>query len=150
MSIDQQAQKAIAAADPQLVAALLAACTPADDLIPRGNWLSLTSSEVKKLPSDLSAREARLQILVTESAAKLEVEKRAYERYRIEGLRALSSYDIAIASGGDAAAALAMALRFLSAHVTYTLSFVMRFQLLLDEVSDERTQAASHQLDLFA
>lgn len=150
MSIDQQAQEAIAAADPQAVAALLAANAPADDLIPRENWLSLTSSEVKKLPSDLAARETRLQILVTEHTARLEVEKRTYERYRAEGLHALSSYDIAIASGGDAAAALGMALRLLSAHITYTLSFVMRFQLLLDEVRAQRAHGASNQLDLFA
>ena len=150
MSIDQQAQKAIAAVDPELLASLLAACVPADDLIPRENWLSLTSSEVKKLPSDPAARETRLQILVAEHTARLEAEKRAYERYRAGGLHALSSYDIAIASGGNALAALSMAFRLLSSHVTYTLSFVMRFQLLLDDVRAERAAAASTQLDLFA
>lgn len=128
----------IAAADPERVAALMVASPPAADLIPRPNWLDLTSSEAKKLPSDLAARETRLQILVTECTANLDAEMASYERYRAEGLHALSSYDIAIASGGDAAAALEMAFRLLSAHITYSLSFLMRFQLLLDEVRAER------------
>lgn len=136
-------------ADPELLAALVAAFPAPEAIEPRRYFDPVWALE--KMPALDGDLDRRLEILSTRhEAAQTELAKdlARYQDLLSRKLDALSDYDLAIAYGGKALDALYGALKFKIAHASYQLSTSQALALAIEETL-AAMEHARPQLDLF-
>lgn len=145
----QTAEALRKAADPELLAALVAAFPSPEAIAPRRYFANELALE--KLPDVHGDLDRRLEILSTRREAALAELAKDLDRYAdllSRKLDALSDYDITIAHGGKPLEALYGALKFKIAHASYQLSMSQALTLAIEE-TNAAIERARPQLDLF-
>lgn len=145
----QTAEALRQAADPELLAALVAAFPSPEAIEPRRYFANEWALE--KIPSLEGDLDRRLEILSTRreaALAKLEKDLDRYTDLLTRKLDALSDYDITIAYGGKPLEALYGALKFKIAHASYQLSMGHALTVAIAETMAV-IERARPQLDLF-
>lgn len=106
--------------DPAKIQAIIEAAPKAADLMPNPEFSkNYVSPHLLKLPKAPKSRLAKIEKLLEELGKDLEASLARYETLKTLGPKALSTYDIKIASQGDAYAALKMALQLVGNHIRY-------------------------------
>lgn len=145
----QTAEDIRQSADPDLLAALVAAFPSPEAITPRRYFDPVWALE--KVPTLEGDLDRRLEILSTRNEAALTELARDLARYQdllTRKLAALSDYDLTIAYGGQALDALYGALKFKIAHASYQLSTSQALTLAIEETL-AAIELARPQLDLF-
>lgn len=149
MPIQDEAAALVAAVDPAATAAVIAGFPEAEKIGVRGNWQDLDPHLGQRVPKAPADRAAYLARMIERYQAELQRDIATYNRYRENGLAALSAYDVCISSGRNPLGALRTALRLKDAHISYALSMLVKLSLELEDVKTELAEAEPPQLALF-
>ena len=128
---------------------VIASFPKGEDIPIRENWQSIDPHSSKRVPKAPAARMEYLADRVEQFKKSHLNAVARYERYRAQGLAALSPYDVCISSGDDPVGALRCALRLTNAHVSYDLTILVRLSSELDALRAEQVAAEPPQLALF-
>ena len=137
----------VAAVDPAGLTAVLARFPEAKTIRVRDGHGKYNPHSLRAPPKDQERRQGYLVGKIEEYRLDNERNVAQYTNYRDNGLKALSSYDICISSGGNALGALKMALSLKTAHISYNLTMMLNLQLELAALNAELERHA--QFDFF-